>query len=246
MAASAASALPQPRLTLIVAATQTEMGIGLHGSLPWPLLRNEMAYFTRVTRRAAPRAINAVVMGRRTWDSIPSHFRPLKGRINIVVTRRPGDFDSDVPLSSSEDVGPYAVTSFSDALELLGRRQILDHDNLCARLACGQTENYLSLGRAFVIGGAEVYHNALKSDAAERILLTRVMTRFACDTYFPMRLDGSTASFCLKGKPTRTWLQRSLTDLSAWVGEEVPSGIRQEQGVEWAFEMWEADTKQHD
>lgn len=43
---------PSPELTLIVAATARNMGIGLAGDLPWAGLRKEMAYFARVTKRA--------------------------------------------------------------------------------------------------------------------------------------------------------------------------------------------------
>ncbi|KAJ4292309.1 hypothetical protein N0V88_005941 [Collariella sp. IMI 366227] len=79
-----------PELTLIVAATQ-HMGIGRAGTLPWTGLRKEMAYFARVTKRlpshppsAAPTAQNAVIMGRKTWESIPERFRPLPGRVSRV------------------------------------------------------------------------------------------------------------------------------------------------------------------
>ncbi len=74
-------------LTLIVAATITN-GIGHGGSLPWRL-PNEMAYFAKVTQKAPPRATNAVLMGRKSWESIPPKFRPLKNRVNVVVSRQP-------------------------------------------------------------------------------------------------------------------------------------------------------------
>ncbi|KPM34062.1 hypothetical protein AK830_g12506, partial [Neonectria ditissima] len=71
-------------LTLIVAATRT-MGIGANGGMPWTGLRKEMQYFARVTTRLPPQApstaVNAVIMGRKTWDSIPAKFRPLKDRL---------------------------------------------------------------------------------------------------------------------------------------------------------------------
>ncbi|KAF2751257.1 dihydrofolate reductase, partial [Sporormia fimetaria CBS 119925] len=87
---------------LILAATP-KLGIGHLGQLPWPSLKTEMGYFARVTKRvpslSSPtsssseaqssqrKRINAVIMGRKTWDSIPEKFRPLKGRLNVVVTR---------------------------------------------------------------------------------------------------------------------------------------------------------------
>ena len=74
------------RLTIIVAATVTN-GIGQGGRLPWRLPQ-EIAYFARVTSNAPEGLVNAVVMGRNTWESIPPKFRPLKERINIIVSKQ--------------------------------------------------------------------------------------------------------------------------------------------------------------
>ena len=74
-----------PRLTLIVAATLTN-GIGKNGTLTWRLPK-EMSYFARTTTNAPEGSINAVIMGRNTWESIPDKFRPLKNRTNLVISR---------------------------------------------------------------------------------------------------------------------------------------------------------------
>jgi dihydrofolate reductase len=75
--------------TLIVAAT-TANGIGIvegaTAKLPWRLPK-EMAYFARVTTAAPLGKQNAVVMGRRTWQSIPLRFRPLNHRLNVILSR---------------------------------------------------------------------------------------------------------------------------------------------------------------
>lgn len=54
--------------------------IGSDNAIPWHV-PEDMAYFKRVTMG------HPVIMGRRTWDSIPPAFRPFSGRRNIVVTR---------------------------------------------------------------------------------------------------------------------------------------------------------------
>ena len=66
-------------MAMIVAVT-SHNGIGCKGGLPWRLPR-EMRYFADAT------AGSAVVMGRKTWEGIPLKFRPLKGRVNVVVSR---------------------------------------------------------------------------------------------------------------------------------------------------------------
>lgn len=70
--------------TLIVAATLSN-GIGQSARLPWRLPQ-EMAYFARVTTAAPAGTKNAVIMGRNTWESIPPKFRPLKERVNVVIS----------------------------------------------------------------------------------------------------------------------------------------------------------------
>ena len=57
--------------------------IGRDGALPWHL-PEDLAHFRAVTTGST------VVMGRATWASIPARFRPLPGRRNVVLTRRPG------------------------------------------------------------------------------------------------------------------------------------------------------------
>lgn len=72
-------------MCVVVAATASG-GIGRDGALPWTLPA-DMARFRRVTSAVSrPGARNAVVMGRRTYASIPAQNRPLRGRLNIVLT----------------------------------------------------------------------------------------------------------------------------------------------------------------
>lgn len=56
--------------------------IGKDNDMPWRL-PEDMAHLKRTTMGSR------VIMGRKTWDSIPPKFRPLPGRVNIVVTRQP-------------------------------------------------------------------------------------------------------------------------------------------------------------
>ena len=68
------------RLNLIYARAANGV-IGKDNALPWHL-PEDMAHFKRMTAGCP------VVMGRKTWDSLPPRFRPLPGRRNIVVTRQ--------------------------------------------------------------------------------------------------------------------------------------------------------------
>jgi dihydrofolate reductase len=57
--------------------------IGADGGLPWHL-PEDLARFKALTTGST------VVMGRATWESLPDAFRPLPGRRNVVLSRRPG------------------------------------------------------------------------------------------------------------------------------------------------------------
>ena len=68
------------RLHLIFARASNGV-IGRDGHLPWHL-PEDLAHFKRTTLGCP------VIMGRKTWDSLPPKFRPLPGRLNIVITRQ--------------------------------------------------------------------------------------------------------------------------------------------------------------
>jgi dihydrofolate reductase len=67
------------QLTLI-AAVAANRGIGRNNELLWQI-PEDMAHFKALTTG------RTVIMGRKTWESLPEKFRPLPGRRNIVVTR---------------------------------------------------------------------------------------------------------------------------------------------------------------
>ena len=77
--------------------------IGRHNQMPWHL-PEDLAHFKRVTLG------QPVIMGRKTWDSLPARFRPLPGRRNIVVTRQ-SDWQAD---------GACRAASIQEAIQLCG------------------------------------------------------------------------------------------------------------------------------
>ncbi|KAL6895997.1 dihydrofolate reductase-like domain-containing protein [Trichoderma longibrachiatum] len=213
-----------PELTLIVAATRS-MGIGFQGTMPWKGLKREMQYFARVTTRVpassqAPQ--NAVIMGRKTWDSIPPKFRPLKNRLNIVISRSaaaaakaPSSSPSSPPSASSEVRVPSVEAALQYAHETVGAG---------------------TGARVFVMGGAQIYEAALRHPAAKRVLLTRIDAEFDCDVFFPLDLRAEGGEAEAKG-----WRRRSREELQRWTGEEVEEGGQEEAGIKYEFEMWERD-----
>ena len=102
--------------------------IGINNTLPWHL-PEDLAHFKRTTLGCP------VIMGRKTWDSIPPKFRPLPGRTNVVVTRQADwqGFSADGAPTSA-----LRADSLEQAMEL-----------------CGGAPH------AWVIGGAQLYAQAL-------------------------------------------------------------------------------------
>jgi dihydrofolate reductase len=99
--------------------------IGLNGTMPWHL-PEDLAHLKRTTLGCP------VIMGRKTWDSIPAKFRPLPGRTNIVLTRQ----------ADWQENGAQRVGDLQEAL------------SFCKQLA-SQPDT------VWVIGGAQIYAQAL-------------------------------------------------------------------------------------
>ncbi|RVX73462.1 hypothetical protein B0A52_03104 [Exophiala mesophila] len=87
---------PKPIYVVVATALNPPMGIGIRGGLPWKSIKGDMAFFRNLTSHVPAsnpssdsdtRSMNALIMGRKTWESIPQKFRPLAGRLNVVVTR---------------------------------------------------------------------------------------------------------------------------------------------------------------
>lgn len=78
----------------IVVAYCKNRGIGLDNNLPWPRLKQDMKFFQDLTTKTKSEGKkNAIIMGRKTWESIGS--KPLQGRVNIIISRTKkykGDF----------------------------------------------------------------------------------------------------------------------------------------------------------
>lgn len=69
----------------LVAACELNGGIGYQNKLPWGTLKEDLSRFYKLTTTKPPELINVVIMGRKTWDSLP--HKPLKNRLNVVLSK---------------------------------------------------------------------------------------------------------------------------------------------------------------
>lgn len=124
--------------------------IGLGGGMPWHV-PEDLARFRALTRG------HAVIMGRHTWESIPEQFRPLPGRINIVVT------------SLATLTGAYVASSLDGALDLADA--LVESGDLPDRAI------------RWIIGGARLFSAAV--DVADALEITEIDLTVSGDAYAP-------------------------------------------------------------
>ena len=139
----------------IIVAFDSEYGIGKNGQLAWRLPA-DLKHFKEITSAVTnPARQNALIMGRKTWESLPEKCRPLPGRVNMVLSK-----GGKLNLPS----GVLSAQSLDEALNQLS------------------TSNVESI---FVIGGAQIYAYAIQHPLCQRLYVTHVQGQYACDTYFP-------------------------------------------------------------
>jgi len=142
----------------IVVAADQKFGIGKDGQMPWHLPA-DLKHFKEITtsQTSSGKSPNAVVMGRKTWEALPDKFRPLKNRINIVISH-----NKNLPVPK----GVFLSDSLDQALGLAEKK-------------CN------TQGAIFVIGGAQIFKQAIQHPACEKIYMTHVLGDYHCDTFFP-------------------------------------------------------------
>ena len=128
---------------VIIAAVAANRVIGRDNQLIWNI-PEDMAHFKALTQG------HTVLMGRKTWESLPPRFRPLPGRRNIVISRQPDFVAPGAELANSLEAG----------LALAASGELI-----------------------FVIGGAEIYQQAMAR--ANRLEITEVALTPEGDSWFP-------------------------------------------------------------
>jgi len=143
----------------IVVAVDLNSGIGKNGALPWHL-PGDMRHFKELTTTTESSSKkNAAIMGRKTWESLPDNLRPLPERLNVVLTRHKTFVLPD---------GVLRAVSLEEALLKLEGAELKD-----------------VVEKIFVIGGGEVFKEALKNSHCRKIYLTQILAKFDCDVFFP-------------------------------------------------------------
>lgn len=135
-------------MTAIVVAYDDNRVIGYKGEIPWYLPEDLKLFKERTTG-------HPIIMGRKTWDSLPK--KPLPKRHNIVITRQPEEYEEGPDVSF--------VDSMAKAIRLANKR--------------------IPNREAFIIGGSQVYSVALQLGIVDKVIVSKVPGEHEGDTYFP-------------------------------------------------------------
>ena len=134
----------------LIVACSNNYGIGNNGKLPWNI-PNDLKRFSQLTKG---KGNNAIIMGRKTWDSLP--IKPLPNRINIVLT-------------SNHDL----IHKYKDDEQIIFLPTFDDIDEFC---------KFEGFDEVWIIGGVSIYKHYINSGKVKAIYMTYINKHFNCDT----------------------------------------------------------------
>ena len=140
----------------MIVAFDLHRGIGKNNKLPWNI-PEDLKRFSKLTKGNGN---NAIIMGRKTWESLPK--QPLPFRDNLILSHNL-NIDFNTPKSS-------LVKSFKSINEIISFCNIQKYDDI------------------WVIGGTEIYKLFMDEGIINYIYLTSIIKNYDCDTKFPICL----------------------------------------------------------
>ena len=145
----------------IIVGANNNNGIGLNGDLLYKS-KTDMDFFKEITTTVHnSKNKNAVIMGRKTWESIPVKFRPLPDRLNVILTE-----NNSQNLKNLENENIIIMNNLPSSLEKLSKIDYIEN--------------------IFIIGGERLYKEAINNKYCQYIYFTNFNRNDLADTYFPI------------------------------------------------------------
>ncbi|XP_062246482.1 dihydrofolate reductase-like [Platichthys flesus] len=182
----------QEKPVRLIAAVCNDMGIGKDGHLPWKLPSEFQYFLNTVTRVSRPGKMNMMVWGKLCWFSHPETLFPLANTLHVVLSTK---------LKKVPDHAHFLSEDFESAVRLSAEPPLAD-----------------LIETIWVVGGMQVYKDALSHPWCDLVYLTNVMADFECDVFFP---DFDRGVFKLQER-----------------FPQVPSDIQEEDGVKYKFQVF--------
>jgi dihydrofolate reductase len=142
-----------PKPIHLIAAVDNKWGLGKNNDLAWHL-PPDMKHFKELTTKTYFKdKLNAVIMGRKTWESIPQKYRPLPGRKNIILSKTLSQAPESTELYQSLEEAVKALNTQDDVEKI------------------------------FIIGGSKLYNQALQDLIPDKLYITFLYKDFDCDVF---------------------------------------------------------------
>jgi dihydrofolate reductase len=145
-----------------ILATDINFGISKDGEIPWKS-KKDMRFFFNKTKN------NVVIMGKTTYFSLPQQFRPLKDRLNIVLTNNPSLY-----MNNTEYIYPNLIFTDNDTINYHvkeNREKFLD-------IYPFLSSNF----KIFIIGGKQIYEKYIS--LCSTVWVTTIKKDYSCDLFF--------------------------------------------------------------
>ena len=149
----------------LIVAFCNKNGIGCNNTIPW-ILKDDLKHFKTITSDNNKNGKNILIMGRNTWESIPSKFRPLDNRYNFVLSSKNNFIDSDKV--------DYIGNSFEETLKYIEK--------------CNENSLEFINSQVFIIGGEYLYKYVMENyiNNINLLYITEIYKNIECDRFFPV------------------------------------------------------------
>ncbi|XP_071379799.1 dihydrofolate reductase-like [Centroberyx affinis] len=185
----------QKKPVRLIAAACNDMGIGKDGHLPWQLPSEFQFFLSNVTGVSRPGKMNMLVWGKLCWYSNPDCLFPMANTLHVVLSKT---------LRAAPDRAHFLCQDFESAVHLAAQPPLAD-----------------LIETIWVVGGAQVYQDALLHPWCDLVYLTDVMADFDCDVFFP-QFD-----------------RRVFKMQHRFPG--VPSEVQEENGIKYKFQVFKKE-----
>lgn len=180
----------------LIAAVSEQRGIGKNGKVPWNL-PDEFQYFLKnVTSVSRPGKMNLMVWGKVCWYSNSTTMFPLPNILHVVLSKT---------MTAAPDHAHFVREDFDSAVRMAAEPPLAD-----------------LIETIWVVGGTQVYMDAMQHPWCDLLYLTDVMGDFDCDVFFP---EFDQEQFKLQDK---------------FPG--VPNEIQEECGIQYKFQVFKRET----
>lgn len=145
-------------IAIAALAANNIIGDSVKNDLPWPKIKSDMRFFEKTTTGTFLEngRKNFLIMGRKSYESLPEKIRPLKNRSTVVVTRNNFYLIKE---------GLYSATSVEDAIVL-----------------CNHIDSSADI---FIAGGGQIYEYVLQHDLVDEMIITHLLYECEGDVVFP-------------------------------------------------------------